>query len=242
MSGYIVNENETFETFLRTKRILLDGKFPVVAKFLKMEASLIIETVKRLRDSNKRIIEMGCGSGRLLEELRNKNFVACGFDNDKLYVKYCKKRKLDVFYGDAIKKLSPKLKGKFKIVIIGFNTLFNFNKNLRKKWINNAKFLLEKGGSLIFTVYADNKITRTGVRQRVEFYKESISPKNGYIIRFSPGKSRIEMVYRNKTVWFSEWKTKNEIEKEIKSREGFKLKSIKLLDGKIAYFVELLKS
>ena len=220
----------------------MSGKFPIIIKFLKKEASLIIEIVKGVSDSNKKIIEMGCGSGRLLEELKNNNFVACGFDNDKLYVKYCKKRKLDVFYGDAIKKLPPKLRGKFKAVIIGFNTLFNFNKNLRKKWINNAKFLLEKDGLLMFTVYADNKITRMGVKKRVGFYKESIKPKKNYVIRFSPRKSRVEMVYRNKTVWFSEWKTKNKIEKEIKSWKGFKPKLVKLLDGKIAYFVELLKS
>jgi len=241
MSGYIVSEKQTFEIFLRTERVLVRNKYPVVSNFTKNEATSILKELNLRHWKNEKIIEIGCGSGRLLKVFKNNNFDYCGFDNDKLFVDYCKERGLNVFYGDATKKLGAEHKNRYGAVVIAFNTLFNFNRNKRKEWIKNANYLLKKDGLLIFTVYANNKTAKKDMQQRVDFYRDVIKPEEICTIHFSTKKSRIEVIYKNETVWFSEWKKKNEIIKEIKGWKGFKFKSVKLIDGGIAYLVRLSK-
>jgi len=241
MSGYIVNDDQTFKNFLRAERILAHGEYPLMSRFAKEETRLILDELEGIDVVTDKIIEIGCGGGRLLNVMKDHGYDCRGFDNDMKSLEHCKNKGLNVFYGDALRKQKTEFKGKFKLAIIGFNTLFNFDRSTRNKWITNASYLLEKKGILVFTVYADNNISRVNMSSRIRFYNDAIRPKKNYLIEFSPIRARIEMKFNNRVVWFSELKKVKELKREIKSWKGFRIKSIKSFSSGIAFLVSLKK-
>lgn len=243
MKGYIINENKTFQTFKRTADAIERRKFPVVNQFIDDEKEFFIEQIAKSLNSKDKIIEMGCGEGRLLRFFKKEGYRAIGFDNDKFFVNYCRKQGLDVFYGDATKKLYLGLKGAFKIAIIDFNTLFNFPKNIRKKWIKSAAYLLNKDGLLLFTAYAKNRYAYKTINERIKFYDFVIKPGNNAEIKFTEApKTSIEMVRNKRILWFSEWISRGDLVKEIKSWKNFNMISVGLMKNKIAFRAVLKKS
>lgn len=243
MGGYIINKNKAFQVFLRAKDVIKRRRFPVINRFIEDEKKFFVEKIKENINPGNKIIEMGCGEGRLLRILKSNKLHVFGFDNNKLFVDHCKKQKLDVFYGDATEKLPRKLKENFKVAIIAFNTLFNFSKTIRKRWIKNANYLLTKDGLLLFTVYTPNKYAYRTVGERLKFYNYVNKPATNIKIRFSKRKLKtcIEMADGRKILWFSEWRDKKNLISEIKTWKNFILDSTTLMNGKTAFAVVLRK-
>lgn len=242
--GYILNNKKTFEVFLKTEKVLKSGHFPLMSRFANEEISFWIKTAKEYIEKDEKIIEMGCGSGRVIKELIKAGFFADGFDNNTLFVDYCKKQNLNTFYLDATKKIPKKHKFKYKIAGVALNTLFNFPKKIRKRWISSAYDLLKPKGILIATAYADTKFSRATIKERIKYYRNVLSlPKSYDVEFFDDGKRKGISLYDNhqKNIWFSEWRSKKELLEEIVSWEKFKIISIKPMKCKIAWFLLLIK-
>jgi len=244
MSGYILNDSKTFEIFVRTEKAMKNGLFPAMTKFAEDEICFIVKTAKTRLEKKDKIIEMGVGSGRVVKELSKLGFPSYGFDNDSFFVKYCKSRGLGVFLSDATKPVLREHKNKYKMVIIAFNTLFNFPKNIRVKWISHAHSLLNKDGFLVIITYSYENFQKSMVKKRVEFYQYVLDPPKGYHVEFfDNGKERgVHMLdEKNRVKWFSSWKTEQELRKEVSSWRRFNLISMKPLECKIAFGIVLQK-
>ncbi|MEW6295077.1 MAG: hypothetical protein AB1467_02135 [Candidatus Diapherotrites archaeon] len=208
------------------------------------EIKFWLKTARKYAGKKDKIIEIGCGGGRILKELMKAGFNASGFDNNILFVNHCKKHSLNVFYLDATKKAPKKHKFKYKIAGIALNTLFNFQEKTRKKWALHACNLLEKDGLLIINAYSDNNFSRKNIGERIKFYEAVLAPpKNYYVEFFDNGRERgIRLCNPNgKEKFFSRWITRNELVKEIKTWKCFKIKLIKLMKCRIGRNVLLAK-
>lgn len=243
MTGYILNDRKTFEIFVRAEKILDSNLFPVMKKFQREEIEQWIQTAEKFAGKNGKIIDIGCGSGRILKALLKKGFNATGFDNDPLLVEYCKKKGMSVFLADATKKVPKKQKEKYSLAGISFNSLFNFPEKTRKKWIAHARGLLEKNGVLLLIVYSDTPFSRKTIPQRIGFYKAEILPPNGFSTEFFDGKEKGIRVYdaRRRERFFSRWVSRKELMREIRAWKGFSLASLEPLKCGIGWNVLLIK-
>jgi SAM-dependent methyltransferase len=241
---YVLNHKKEFEIFLKIEKVLKKTSSPVMNKFANEETSIWLKTAKKYVEKNGKVIEMGCGSGRVIGKLTTAGFCTYGFDINKLFVNYCKKNGLNAFQMDATKTVPKKHNAKYKMACLAINLLFNFPEKIRKKWISSAYDLLSDNGILLMTVYADNKFSRTTIKERVKYYKDVIMAPKGYSVTFFDNKKRrgIHLCDKSKKeCWSSDWVSKNELLKEVNSWKGFKLISIKPMKCGIAWILLLTK-
>lgn len=244
-TGYILNSKKTFEIFIKTEKVLKAGRFPVMSKFANEEIRFWIKIAKKYLKKDEEIIEMGCGGGRIIKSLTKAGFSASGFDNDALFVDYCRKQNLNVFYFDATNKVPKKHKSKYKIAGITINTLFNFPKEIRRKWILSAYNLLKEKGILIISAYSDTKFSKATINERVKFYESVLAPPKNYRVEFFDNSKRKGIRLcdnRRKEYLFSEWISKSKLLREVNSWKGFKSFSIKPMKCGIAWILLLIKN
>ena len=243
MAGYIFNDKRTYDIFIKTENILRKKIFPIMNKFENDEIDFWIDICKRYLDKGDALVEMGVGSGRILCAL-SKRFNVYGFDNDRFFIRYCRKRKLKVFYADATKKVSKNNKGRYKIAGISFNTLFNFPKEARLKWVAHAFDLLKDQGFLIITCYSYSGPSIKTISDRIKFYENVLDPPKNTRVEFYSNKERgIRLCdITGKEYFFSRWCTKSELLNEIKSWKNFRIVILKLLECKIGWKILLKKT
>lgn len=240
----IFDNKKMFKIFLKTEKILKTRHFPAMSNFANEEIRFFIKTARKYIKRDEKIIEMGCGSGRVIKKLNEAGFSADGFDNNILFIKYCRKHNLNAFYLDATKTIPKKYKTKYKIVGITLNTLFNFPKKIRRKWILSAHDLLKEKGVLIMSIYSDNKFSRRTIKERLKFYENVLTPPKGFRVKFFDKNKRkgIHLCDNHqKEIWFSECLSMNEVIKEVNSWKNFKIISIKPMKCGIAWEIILIK-
>jgi len=238
MGKYVINDKKVFETFVRSEEILKQGLFPMMSRFEEEEIDFWKKTIQNYLKENDPIIEIGCGSGRILKILSEEGFSVVGFDNNKLFLDYCKKRGLKVFYADATSSVSEEHQNKYCLAGVALNTLFNFPKEIRLKWVVHTRNLLTEDGYLVFSSYSNTSTSRSENDKRVKFYEACIEPPEGYKIDFldKDGETGICMYGPDgKQEWFSRWLTKEELAREIDSWGGFKLIKIEPMDCLVGY-------
>jgi len=73
-----------------------------------------------------KVLDLGCGSGELLKELKEKGFECYGVEMDKNAVEICRKNNLKVIQGD-IQEYIKKINAKFDVIILshGLEHLYN---------------------------------------------------------------------------------------------------------------------
>jgi|GEM_PF-2787535 len=94
----------------------------------------------------KNILDVGCGFGRLTNELNNKGFEATGIDINKNLIKTAKKNSKGKFIHKNFFRFNPKKKFD-AIITVALLNLMNIKQ--RKKIVNNCKRLLSENGLLI---------------------------------------------------------------------------------------------
>ena len=125
------------------------------------------------------ILEVACGSGRIIVPIAKNGFNIVGFDNSKRLLHHANRKiieekvdeKAHIFRGDMT---CFALNKKFNMAIIAYNT---FNHILSKeKQINSLMAIndcLASGGTFIMEVIHDRKFTFNGiVYRRTKYYKK----------------------------------------------------------------------
>ncbi len=111
----------------------------------------LAETIKILMKKHnfKSLLDVGCGTGRLVKYLNEAGFKAKGCDNSLRALEFAKKiAKNQVFFGSADKLPCPK--NSFDMVI-AISIIEHLTKEEAEEFIKEGKRVLKKGG-LIFLV------------------------------------------------------------------------------------------
>jgi len=120
-------------------------------KNYKEETDYIISIIRRLLPSAKKILDLGCGTGKHAEYFANNGFEVLGVDRSPFMIEQAKKRKnekLDFIVEDI---RSLKLNKKFDVITALFHVLSYQNSNQDvKKFFEVAYNHLEQDGLFIF--------------------------------------------------------------------------------------------
>lgn len=242
MSKYVIDDKKVFETFLRNDANLKKGLFPIMSKFEREEMDFWIRSLNKYVSKSDKIIEMGCGSGRILKKMKSKDYDAVGFDNNPLFVEYCRRQALNVFLFDLRNNVAEEHRHKYKVIGIALNTLFNFKNEARKKWIDAALEFGTKDCFLLFSVYLDNEFARTTIEERTDYFRAAIIPPSNYKLEFfDNGNERgfHLLTPEGKLEWYSLWMRREELLEEIGSWQRFEIEAMEPMTCGIAYNILL---
>lgn len=236
---YIFDDEKDFEIFMNVEKHLDKNTFPIMSKIGREEIGFINRKIKK----EDRILEIGCGGGRVLRKIKSQKKNLFGIDINKKFINYCKSLGFNIFYLNVFKEVPDKHKNKYDVLFLTYNLFYNFSEEERLKTINQSKNLLKKSGKLILTVFSNNKISDKDKRQMQKYYETVINAPKKFKIRFinKNNERGFAMTNEGKIFWFSQWKTKEEIIKEAKNWKGMALKEINLMKNQRAYNVVLKK-
>lgn len=104
------------------------------------------------RDLSRRVLEVGCGAGRVLGYLLSLCESVVGIDVSESMVAYCQNAypKAEVHVGD-LGALNDSVDGRFDAVVAADNVLGGFEDADRRRVLGEIRELLEPGGLLIFS-------------------------------------------------------------------------------------------
>lgn len=108
-----------------------------------------------VKDKNQKILEAGCGAGRVLRYYHEKNFQIVGIEFIKSIIKTLKEvdNSLDVRYGNI---LNLDFSDKYFDVILAFGLYHNFHSEELSKSLRETYRVLKNGGKLCASFRADN--------------------------------------------------------------------------------------
>lgn len=112
---------------------------------------------KFVKDKNLNILDIGCGPGNMIKYLNFKRYY--GFDTDKKYIEYAKKKyKKCHFFCEIFSKSSIKKIGKIDTVIL-FGLLHHINNDEVNQLLKNIKLTLKNKYKIIILdpVYEDGQ-------------------------------------------------------------------------------------
>jgi SAM-dependent methyltransferase len=101
-----------------------------------------------LLHAHRRVVDLGCGRGELLELLRDAGVSAYGVELDQDVVAVCQQKGLEVLYGDAVSHIEGLEKGAVD-GIVASHVIEHFTPDLLWRLITAAAEKLEEGGILI---------------------------------------------------------------------------------------------
>lgn len=107
------------------------------------------------KDKDQKILEAGCGAGRVLSYLHSKKYDVIGFDFIESAIKKIKLRynEINVEVGNI---LNTRFEDNFFDTILSFGLYHNFQIEDVKKALVETKRILKKDGVLCFSFRADN--------------------------------------------------------------------------------------
>lgn len=106
------------------------------------------KTDSRLRGNDKKLLDIGCAMGILLEEAKKAGFNVQGIDISRDAVLYCRKKKLDVFTG-TLASVGKKLKNNSYDVVTAFEIIEHEQQSLAM--MTRVHEILKYGGIAIIT-------------------------------------------------------------------------------------------
>lgn len=113
-----------------------------------------LETIFNNIEKGVNIIDVGCGNGRLLEALKDKEINYLGVDNSEELIKLAKQNyPQHSFLVADVLELNQKIKTKFEIVISVAVLHHLPSRELRLKALNQLKEVSAPGAKIIFSVW-----------------------------------------------------------------------------------------
>ncbi len=197
-----------------------EGKYPLKYSIL------------TIKEKNKKILEAGCGAGRILRYYHDKGYKIIGIDFIKEAVNKLKKKdsSLDVRIGDITKL---EFEDNYFDYVLAFGLYHNLNKTLGSAMAETSR-VLKKGGYVCASFRADNiqnRITdylkNRKIKDKKEFHKMNLT-KNEFADLFKKNNFIIENIYPVENMpflyKFSFFRTQSqkEFNESIARRDGYK--------------------
>ena len=143
-------------------------------KFIKL-------VIRKHKLNVNKILDAGCGTGRLSKELKKVGFEVVGIDISKEMVRLARKRGIKCY---VMSMEEFNIGKRFDMIISTYDSVNYLTKTKLKKFIKNAYRHLVNGGALIFDINSPAKIKRLQNRE-TKFFST-----NGYdIVWLSYGKN-----------------------------------------------------
>jgi len=179
-----------------------------------------IENLVQYVSPAERILDLGCGSGRLLEILRDKNIDYFGIDFSEKLIEIAK-RNYPSFKFQVANVLSLPFPNNFFDKIFSIRVLIHIpSKEFQLQFLNEAKRVLKPGGLLILTVWYLWKL-----RSKRNFF---LMIKNAFLKIL--GKSNLDfgdalIPWGKKAMRYYHYFTAGEL-KKLTEKSGLKVKKI----------------
>jgi len=130
--------------------VFLEDNLRGSCKEIKERFKVYVPIIKKANAGTKNspVLDIGCGRGEWLELLKEKNLYARGLDSNKVMVKICKERGLDVTDSDAfsfIKNVSDNSLG----AVTGFHLIEHYGFDFLIKLLDEILRVLKPGGLVI---------------------------------------------------------------------------------------------
>ena len=187
-----------------------------------------------ISDKNEKILEAGCGAGRILRHYHNKKYNIVGIDFILEAVEKLKgvDKSLNVQYGDI---LNLKFEDKYFDKILAFGLYHNFQTDKLKRSIDETYRVLKKGGKVCASFRADNiqefivdKIKGMNQSNKKEFHKLNLK-KNEFMDLFEKNGFKVLKVFSVQNMpflymfkFFRSYKQKT-FNENVGRKEGYRL-------------------
>ncbi len=190
-----------------------------------------------IKDHNQKILEAGCGAGRILRYYHNKNFNIIGIELIENIVKKLKSTdsSLDVREGNILNLDFP---NDFFDIILGFGLYHNFQQDDLSQSLNETFRVLKNGGKLCASFRADNLqekiidwINRDKFSKKKEFHKLNLKKKE-FIELLKKHNFKIKKVYNVQNMpflfkfKFFRGKNQKKFNENLARTEGYRLSLI----------------
>jgi SAM-dependent methyltransferase len=241
---------QTLKIFDSAEELVNNGSFPIVTSSIEQEIDAWMKSVRHSDIPNGKLVEVGCGGGRILSKLKHYGLDCYGLDNNPLMIQRCLDRDLSAEKSDVYHPISQSLKESFDFAGVSVNTIFNNRGEQRDTWIKFCKDLVKPGGLIMFSAYSYTKDSIKKHAERLAYYRACTEPfmNPGETLGFwekEDGRLGVHTIDKNDhETWFTQWTPKKLILKQLREWEKkFDLEVIdmELLPCEIAYHVVLKK-
>ena len=140
-------------------------KWPLVSDFIN-RFTLKTEIAKN------NILDIGCGNGRNIEYYSSNKNKIIGLDNSIEFVKLCKSKNLEVYFGSMTNLIFSDKEFDFILSIASFHHLNNIID--RKKTLSEIYRVLKPNGIVLMTVWSKNQPSKT--KRIFDEYGDTIVP------------------------------------------------------------------
>jgi len=145
-----MKKNEKIESYIDSLYLSFENKFrdPQV---IKNNFHIYLEYLKNNKIGTKKmpVLDIGCGRGEWLKELKKNKYIAFGIDNNNAMIAECKKNKLDTIKADLFTYLK-KQKSDSLGAVTGFQIIEHLNFRELVILIAEVSRVLKKNGIVIF--------------------------------------------------------------------------------------------
>lgn len=125
----------------------------------KMAAWLATHFEKHIKLENKRILDWGCGPGRIIRHMPkiiNNNCEFFGTDYNKKSIDWCSKNLSGISFNKNELKASLPYKDNTMDVIYGISIFTHLSEQMHYEWFNELHRVLKPNGILLLSLHGDN--------------------------------------------------------------------------------------
>jgi len=148
------------------------GAFPGIENYFQEFIDWPIYQKEAMRYAHGRVLDVGCGAGRVSLYLQNQGFEAVGIDNSPLALDVCRERGLRHTSPTPITQVSAARLGIFDTIIMLGNNFGLFGNYKRAKWLLKRfhKMTSERGRMIV----ESNDIYQTDNPEHLDYHQRNL--------------------------------------------------------------------